>query len=403
LKILILASRVPFPQTGGYQIVVYNTIKGLVNLGHEVSVVALKAKKHYQPDPEDDALLSKINYRAYNIDTNVSVLDVAINLFSKTSFNIDKYFDPEFERLLIAEVRKTTYDIIQFDGLFVSLYLNAIRKNCTSKLVYRAHNIESQVWQRLAGQKTDPFKKSYLRMHARRIKNYELATLNKFDAITVFTQQDKSTLLEYGAKVTVDIIPVGLNLENYNADHSKTEVPSLFFLGSLDWLPNREGIEWFLESFRLELTDGELPVRFYVAGNDIPERFDDYEVMGKIFIQGEVDDALEFVNSKSIMIVPLLSSGGMRVKIVEGMAMEKCIISTSLGAEGINYKNGENILIANDRDEFYDAIAHCIADEEFCRKIGLNARRLVEQQHDVNVVTNKLVNLYQRLLPAVVD
>jgi glycogen synthase len=108
LKILILASRVPFPQTGGYQIVVYNTIKGLVNLGHEVSVVALKAKKHYQPDPEDDALLSKINYRAYNIDTNVSVLDVAINLFSKTSFNIDKYFDPEFERLLIAEVRKTT-------------------------------------------------------------------------------------------------------------------------------------------------------------------------------------------------------------------------------------------------------------------------------------------------------
>jgi len=402
LKILILASRVPFPQTGGYQIVVYNTIKGLVNLGHEVSVVALKAKKHYQPEPGDDELLSKINYRAVNIDTHVSVLEVALNLFSKTSFNIDKYFDPEFERLLIAEVKKTAYDIIQFDGLFVSLYLAAIRKNCASKLVYRAHNIESQVWQRLAGQKTDPFKKSYLRMHARRIKNYELATLNKFDAITVFTQQDKSTLLEYGAKVPVEIIPVGLNLERYTPDYSRTEVPSLFFLGSLDWLPNREGIEWFLESFHNDLTNGDLPVHFYVAGNDIPERFDDYEVMGKIFIQGEVDDALEFVNSKSIMIVPLLSSGGMRVKIVEGMAMEKCIISTSLGAEGINYTNSENILIANDRDEFYNSIAHCIADEEFCRKIGLNARRLVEQQHDVNVVTNKLVNLYHTLLPAVV-
>lgn len=382
---------------------VYNTIKGLVNLGHEVSVVALKAKRHYYNDPDDDEILKKINYRAYNIDTGVSVLEVFGNLFSRTSFNIDKYFDPEFERLLIAEVRKTNYDIIQFDGLFVSLYLNAIRKNSNAKLVYRAHNIESQVWQRLSGQKTDPFKRSYLKMHARRIKNYEQDTLNKFDAITVFTEQDKLTLLQYGAKVPLEILPVGLNLDQYRPDFSKTETPSLFFLGSLDWLPNREGIEWFLDNFHAALTNGDLPVRFYVAGNDIPERFDDFEVMGKIFIQGEVDDALEFVNSKSIMIVPLLSSGGMRVKIVEGMAMEKCIISTSLGAEGINYTNGENILIANDRDEFYEAIARCISDENYCRTIGLNARKLVEQQHDTYVVTDKLVDLYKSLLPAAVD
>lgn len=379
---------------------VYNTIKGLVNLGHDVSVVALKAKRHHHPEPEADEILNKIKYRAYNIDTRVSVLEVATNLFSRTSFNVDKYFDPEFERLLIAEVRNNKYDIIHFDGLFVSLYLNAVRKNSEAKLVYRSHNIESQVWQRLASQKTDPFKKSYLRMHARRIRNYEMETLNKFDAITVFTQQDQSTLLEYGAKVPVEILPVGLNLDKYKPDSSQTEVPSLFFLGSLDWLPNREGIEWFLDNFHAALTNGELPVRFYVAGNDIPERFDDYEVMGKIFIQGEVDDALEFVNSKSIMIVPLLSSGGMRVKIVEGMAMEKCIISTSLGAEGINYSNGDNIIIANNREEFYDAIAHCIADEEYCRNVGLNARRLVEHEHDMHVVTNKLVALYNSLIPA---
>ncbi len=98
------------------------------------------------------------------------------------------------------------------------------------------------------------------------------------------------------------------------------------------------------------------------------------------------------------MIVPLLSSGGVRVKIVEGMAMEKCIISTSLGAEGIKFTDGENILIANSYDAFYDAIQRCIVDEEYCRKIGLNARKLVEEQHDINVVTNKLVILYNKLL-----
>jgi glycosyltransferase involved in cell wall biosynthesis len=395
LRILILTHRVPFPQNGGYPIVVCNTIRSLVNLGHEVSLVALNAKKnHHENNEQDKELLSKINYRAFNININVSVIDVAINLFSKTSFNIDKYYNAEFEKRLITELKKTSYDIIQFEGLMMSLYVSAVRKHSKAKLIYRAHNIENQIWQRLSQQKSDPFKKSYLRMHAKRIKNYELQQLNNFDGIAVFTEQDKTTLLEYGTKIPIEILPVGIDLTRYKPDLSLTEFPSLFFLGSLDWLPNREGIEWFLDNFHQDLIDGELPVRFYVAGNDIPERFDDYEVLGKIFIQGEVDDALEFVNSKSIMVVPLLSGGGMRVKIVEGMAMQKCIISTSLGAEGINFTDGENILIANNRDEFYDAIRLCITDEEYCKAIGANARKLIEQQYDINTVTQNLIQFY---------
>ena len=398
MRILFLTHRVPFPQNGGYPIVVCNAIRGLVNLGHEVSLVSLSAKKHLHNLTDDDKdLIAKIHYRPYSINTSVSVFDVAANLFSNTSFNIDKYYDAEFERLLVRELKVADYDIIQFEGLFVSLYLSAIRKNSKAKLVYRLHNIEGLIWLRLSQQKTDPFKKSYLKMHAKRIKNYELKQLNNFDGIAVFTEQDKATLIEYGTHIPIDVVPVGINIENYKPDLSKTEFPSLFFLGSLDWLPNREGIEWFLENFNRELTEGDLRVKFYVAGNDIPERFDDYDVMGKIFIQGEVDDALEFVNSKSIMIVPLLSGGGMRVKIVEGMAMQKCIISTSLGAEGINFTNGENILIANDQDEFYEAIKHCISDEEYCKKIGRNARRLVEQQHDVNKVSTSLVTFYEHI------
>lgn len=400
MKVLILTHRVPFPQNGGYPIVICNTIRGLVNSGHEVSLVSLNAKKgyHYEYNDDDKELLAKINYRPYNIDINVSVFEVGVNLFSKTSFNIDRYYDVGFERQLLIELRKNAYDIIQFEGLMMSLYLSVVRKNSKAKLVYRAHNIENLVWERLSQQKTDPFKKSYLKMHAKRIKNYELKQLNNFDGIAVFTEQDKSTLLEYGTKIPLEIFPVGINISKYKPDFSKTDFPTLFFLGSLDWLPNREGIEWFLDNFRKDLTDGDLRVRFYVAGNDIPERFDDYDVMGKIFIQGEVDDALEFVNSKSIMIVPLMSGGGMRVKIVEGMAMQKCIISTSLGAEGIKYENGLNIVIANDQDEFYEAIKLCIADEDYCKYIGTNARKLVEEQHDIDKITQGLVKFYESIL-----
>jgi glycosyltransferase involved in cell wall biosynthesis len=397
LKILILTHRVPFPQNGGYAIVVCNTIKGLIALGHDVSLVSLNAQTYSGGSHERDDLQDKINYTAYKININVSMVDAAVNLFRKKSNNVDRYYNAEFEKLLIRELRQNAYDIIQFEGLFVTPYLSSIRKVTKAKLIYRSHNIEHQVYQRLAQQKTDLFKKWYLRMVARRIKDYELQQLNMFDAIAVFTHEDQTTILSYGTSIPVEIFPVGIDLTRYRPDFSKTEFPSLFFLGSLDWLPNREGIEWFIDNFHKDLTEGDLRVKFYVAGHNIPERFDDYEVMGKIFIQGEVDDAFEFVNSKAIMIVPLLSSGGMRVKIVEGMAMQKCIISTSLGAEGINYTNGSNIMIANNQEEFYNAIERCIADEEFCKTIGINARKLIEQQHDVNKVAKDLVKFYKEL------
>lgn len=397
LKILILTHRVPFPRNGGYPIVVCSTIRGLVNLGHEVSLVSLNAKKHFHQSEQKDELLDKINYRVYDIDTSVSFFDGILDIFSRSTYNIDKYYNEEFERLLIRTIKNIQFDIIQFEGLFVAPYVDAVKKNCTSKLVYRAHNIEHQTWEMLARQKTDPFKRVYLRLMARRIKRYELQQINKFNAIAVFTEQDRSTFMHYGATIPVEMIPLGVDLDHYHPDFSKTEFPSLFFLGSLDWMPNREGIEWFLQTFHNDFVNDELRVRFYVAGNDIPEEFDDYDVMGKIFIQGEVDDGLEFVNSKSIMIVPLLSGGGMRVKIVEGMAMQKCIISTSLGAVGINYKNGVNILIANTRDEFLKAIKRCVADEDYIKAVGVNARKLIEQQHDVNKVTRILVELYRSL------
>ncbi|SEN20589.1 Glycosyltransferase involved in cell wall bisynthesis [Mucilaginibacter gossypiicola] len=400
MKILILTHRVPFPQNGGYAIVVCNTIKGLIALGHEVALVALNGKRYNgSVQTTEDELLQKIRYTSYDININVSVLDAVTNLFNKKANDVDRYYDAEFEKLLLRELRQTAYDVIQFEGLFVTPYLAAMRKHTQARLIYRSHNIEHQVWMRLAQQKSDLFKKWYLHLLARRVKDYELQQLNKFDGIAVFTNEDKKTMVSYGVTIPVDIFPVGISLPDYKPDYNKTEFPSLFFLGSLDWMPNREGIEWFIENFYKDLTEGDLRVKFYVAGHNIPDSFDDYEAMGKIFIQGEVDDASEFVNSKAIMVVPLLSSGGMRVKIVEGMAMEKCIISTSLGAEGINFTNGANILIANNRQEFYDAIARCITDEEFCRNIGLNARRLIEEQHDVHVIAPNLVAFYQSVEP----
>ncbi len=402
MKILILSHRVPFPQNGGYSIVVCNTIRGLLGMGHQVWLLALNNKAGLDNCRPDEDIAGKLNYKIHRIDTTVTVFQVATNLFQKTSFNIDRYFDEDFEQLVINEVKATNFDVIQFEGLQTTLYFDAVRKNSKAKLIYRAHNIENQLWDRMSKQKIDPFKKTYLKMHARRIKYYEMELLNRFNAVLVFTNEDKQTLIKDGIRININVLPLGVRLDQYHPNIRLTEFPSLFFLGSLDWLPNREGMEWFLENFHKEIATSELMTKLYVAGNDIPDVFDDYEALGKIFIQGEVDNAMEFINSKAIMIVPLLTSGGMRVKMVEGMAMQKCIISTSLGAEGINYVDGRDLLIANTVAEFYHAIKRCISDENFCREIGTNARKLIEEQYDNNVITQKLVDFYNKCLRTII-
>lgn len=397
MRILILTHRAPFPQNGGYPIVVGNTIKGLVALGHEVTLLSLNVKKH-STQYERDALLDKINYTEYDIDTRVTMVEAVSNLFTNNSYNIEKYYNAGFEKLLFRNLVDNEYDIIQLEGIFVAPYLNIIRKNSKAKIIFRAHNIEHQVWEKLAQQKSDPFKKWYLKLLAKRIKNYELSLLNSFDGIVAFTGQDKQSLVSFGARTPITVLPIAVDLSLYKPNFNKTDFSSLFFLGSLDWLPNREGVEWFMDNFHKEIIDGDLKGKLYVAGHNIPEDYDEYEVLGKVLIHGEVDDALEFVNSKGIMIVPLLSGGGMRVKIVEGMAMQKCIISTSLGAEGINIADGKNIIIANNADEFFHALKTCLQDEYHCREIGENARKLVEEQHDVSIITPKLVDFYESVL-----
>ncbi|MFD0795738.1 glycosyltransferase family 4 protein [Mucilaginibacter litoreus] len=397
MRILILTHRTPFPQNGGYPIVVGNTIQGLLNLGHEVTLLSLTDRTvgRYR---ERDGLLDQITYIEHQIDTRVSMMQAVSHLFTSGTHQIDKYYNAGFEKIIQKTLVDSRFDIIQLEGIFVTPYLNLIRKNSNAKVIFRAHNIEHQVWQKLAQQKNDPFKKWYLNLLARRIKKYELGTLNLFDGIMVFTEQDKQSLLSFGTRIPITVIPIGVDLSLYQPDLNKTDFSSLFFLGSLNWLPNREGIEWFMDNFHKEFTVGTLKAKFYVAGHNIPEEFDDYEALGKVFIHGEVDDALEFVNSKAIMIVPLLSGGGMRVKIIEGMAMQKCIISTSLGAEGINVSHGENIIIANNLDEFHKALKHCTTDEYYCREIGLNARKLIEKEHDIDYIIPQLIDFYETVL-----
>lgn len=377
---------------------VYNTIKGLLNLGVEITLFSINPKK-YRVDVEDidDPLFGKIKFYSVDLDTGVNVYGALLNIFSNQSYNVSRYYDEDAARLLAEVLKENDFDIIQFEGLFVVPYLDVVKEHSKAKVIYRAHNIEFDVWERIAMTEKFTPRRSYLQFLARRLKVYETEQINRFHQVFAISEQDRQSILRFGSATALEVFPVALDFEKYVTDPSKTSFPTLFHLGAMDWRPNREGLEWFLDEIWPDIEKLNSELRFYIAGKNMPKQFFEYD-SDNLVVEGEVFDAVEFINSKAIMIVPLLSGSGMRVKIIEGMAMSKCIIATSMAAEGIRCEHGKDILIADTADEFYRAILQCITNPKKWKEIGENARKTVERDHDVKIIAERMLNIYQKLL-----
>ena len=397
MRVLILTNRVPFPPNSGYPIVVYNTIKGLLKLDVEITVFSINASK-YTIDVDDiyDPVHDQIKFFSHKIDTEVNVWDAFFNIFSNDSYNVSRYYDVDAAKLLSNILREQDFDIVQFEGLFVVPYLDIVKEHSKAKLIYRAHNIEFDVWERLAARERFRPRRKYLEFLSRRLKNYETEQINRFHQVFAISNPDRQNILRMGCLTRLDVFPVAIDFDNYQVDAAKISFPTLFHLGAMDWRPNREGLAWFLDEVwpDIEKLSGEL--RFYIAGKNMQKEFFDYD-SDNLIVEGEIFDAVEFMNSKAIMIVPLLFGTGMRVKIIEGMAMQKCIIATTMAAEGINYKNGKDIMIADRPEDFYRAILQCITDPNKWREIGLNARKTAEKHHDINENAERMLGIYKLL------
>ena len=196
-----------------------------------------------------------------------------------------------------------------------------------------------------------------------------------------------------GCRKPISVIPFGITPEII--DNVTEEENSLFHIGSMDWMPNQEGINWFLESVWPALHKEIPEVRLYLAGRKMPERLMKAQIEG-VNVVGEVADSSYFIGSKQINIVPLLSGSGIRVKIIEAMSLGKTVVTTSIGAEGINYTDGKDILIANTPEEFIAQIRRCVADKEFCRQIGQNAYELIVKEYGTQALTKKFLALYRQ-------
>lgn len=395
MKILQICPRVPYPPNDGGAIAMFDVIKHLSKNGHDITVLAINTPKHFQ---QDDVLNDIAILKTVFVNTNISAIKAFLNLFRKIPYNIERFISKKFKNALIQLLQSEKFDLIQIEGAFVAFYVDIIKKTTNIPVILRSHNLEYQIWEQLAYNEKNIIKKWYLTYLARGVKDFEREYFDKFDAIAAITENDKKSIRQLGCTTPIEYIPAGVELERFKNNNNIIAKPnSIFILGALNWMPNLEGLEWFLEHIWPGVHKNLPEITLHIAGKDTPGYLFKLN-LENVHVHGFVNSASDFMQQYDLMVVPLLSGSGMRIKIIEGMALSKCIVSSSLGAEGIDCENDKNILICDTPKEWIDAIVNYFKDTSESLVIGENARQLIYQKYKNEIVIKKFIKLYSSVL-----
>ncbi len=392
MNILQLCNKLPVPPIEGGPIAMYHLAKALLSCGYAIDVLAISTPKF----ASNENIISKYTSKTYNIEniyinTNITVLGALSAFLHSKPYHLTRFCDERFRNKLIIKLKQKNYSCVIFETLYMAPYLKDVRKFSKASCMLRSHNIEHKIWERISLNEKNPFKKKYLKYLSSLLLKYELKVIPEFDSIACISETDKQYYLSMIPDSKIDVIPFGIDQEEHTS--IKPGGTGFYYVGSMDWLPNIEGIKWFFEKVIPELEKKTTDIRISLVGRNMP----DWVYRHKsplVEVIGEVENIFDFISHKSVLLVPLISGSGIRIKIIEAMLMEKAVISTSTGAEGLLLTNGENVIIADKPDEFANAIFYLHSNPLLAKSIGIKAKKFVSEKHNYQTVINNFEKLF---------
>lgn len=395
-RILILTNRVPYPLNDGGNMATHAMVQGYQSQGWQVYLLSMNTSRHYLGGDVLSGLYKDIyKFETIEVNNDVSVFGVLKNLlFSSLPNHATRFQSPVFQSAILNAITSFSPDVIQVESVFMSGYIPAIRKATDAILSLRLHNIEWQVWQRMAEAVSNPVKKWYLNNLSGRVKVYEKQVWQAYDLLIPITETDATVVRSSISPKQIQTTPFGININD--AQKYENEIWNGYHIGAMDWLPNQDAIEWFVNEVWPFIHKTVHEFNFYFAGRNMPDSFNAYNADG-MHCMGEVADAKAFIADKKILIVPLRSGGGIRVKILEAMAAEKLVISTSIGMQGIDAVPGIHYLLADTPLQFAEAIKWAVDNKTdakgIAQKAGLLIRDLYSSDHLAQALSDRLLNM----------
>ena len=262
--------------------------------------------------------------------------------------------------------------------------LSSVRK------VMSAHNVEADIWQRYYETETNWLKRWYIGEQWRKVRRFESDALRWVEGALAVSEQDRARLAAGCPGLRSAVIPNGVDVAYFRPAPQPAGRQQLVFTGSMDWRPNQDAARYFAREILPLLRQASPGIECTFVGRDPPADIRALAAIGGMRITGTVDDVRPYVERAAVYVVPLRIGGGSRLKILEAMAMGRAVVSTTVGAEGLDVVHDQHVLLADDPRVFAESVLQLLGDPGRCARLAEEGRRLVEQQYEWGALSGQL-------------
>ena len=399
MKILWVKAGGLVPPDIGGKIRSYSILKELAKT-HEVTLFTFYAAHSNDVHSGLNGMFAQVVNLSLSIATNRGpgeLASFAANIFSSRPHTVSKYCRPEVKARMCELLASQKFDVIICDFVVAA---GAIPWEVACPKVIFTHNVEALIWKRHFEVSRNPLWKMTSWGEYQKMIRFEKHFLNKSEHVLTVSEADKDFFSDFVDRSKMTVISTGVDTDYFRPDSGKEQPNSLVFTGSMDWMPNEDGVLYFLHSI-LPLIRREIPqVSFTIVGRKPSEKLRAAAASEPgVHVTGTVDDIRPYVRDGSVYVVPLRIGSGTRLKIFEAMAMGKAIVSTTLGAEGLPISDGGDISIADSPEEFSRKVCLLLRDPQERQRLGSAARQLVEQHYSWSSVAAEFNDVLRRVAP----
>ncbi len=395
MRILFLSPTLPFPLTDGGRIRVFNLLKQIAQ-NNDVTLLALET----QPtDKNSIANVEQLGVKVHLVQYDSTLPPLSPKtffsaLFKKQPITVARYDVPVYQRKFKELLTTETFDIVHYEMFHTAQF----HTETDLPSVLSLQNVDSAIWHRLQSETENIFYKCAYWSQQRAFQRYERVLSPKFDVVTCTSEVDAAVFERHCAEDTVKVIPNGVDITHFSPDHASEDAAHLIYIGSMDWYPNEDAVSFFAEEILPQIQTDVPDVKFTIVGGNPSEQVQRLADMEGVVVTGRVPEIKPYFAEATVFVVPLRIGSGTRLKILEALAMGKAVVSTTVGAEGLALRDGEEILIADEPDTFANAVTRLLTDRELRQKIGTNGRVRVEQDYDWRSIAERLHKVYESLL-----
>jgi glycosyltransferase involved in cell wall biosynthesis len=397
MKILFITPKIPYPAVDGHTKSMWGVIKYLSLLGHKIDLVCYK--QNVNPEPLKSEIEKFAELNVLDVHTKNSLVGALKNMFSPFPYNLYKYKRKELAKFLEDYLQNNKVDIIHVTNSHMGWVIDIIRKLTKVPVILRQENLELMIMKRFYETQKNPLLKLYAFIQYKKFLEYEPRLCSKFDKCIMMSDEDEKQLKILNPNVKSIVIPLGIEKELLSISKGEPQPFSLVHIGSLQWYPNREGLDWFLNDIFPEVLKKYPHAKLYLYGGGVPQNFHLPEnIKQNVIVKGFVEDIWKELKDKSLAVIPLRIGSGIRVKIMEMLAVGINIITTSLGKEGLEVEDGKELLVADSPGEFAEKIINFFENKFDSSQMSSTGRSFIEKKYLWENISQKFEQTYFELI-----